>query len=423
MNCFSSLSAQRMVRDSGQGVAQARSPRPTGGRQRGVRPTAIQVSANFPLLSFGLGSLLACIAVATTSAFAQPKPKPTDPSDAAWASISALSRTATAPAPSSVVVIPGASPIATNAQGPIPKTPVQIVTEKETRAMAFRQVSQAAKDFHTQYPTHANAAAARKLEATAGIEGITDTNKVHELAALKTADDYRKNKSYFAGDRFEVAHAVERLHLSRSNGGKPWHARPNESEDMTDRLRNEFGDMPHVHGSYLAIAEATDCENSGDIAAKVLQMRPAPEARYQAQRIFDRWKLIGQKLDFPLTTTDGRAFRLAQVVGPRTVVYVWEGTRDPKGPIGLKAPAKGAPSGTQWVYLSLGAFNPIPADAKARGTPTGTYCVEPLGMRSPVAEQLKISSLPWVCVLDATGTVVGFGRPSELPALLTRNKR
>lgn len=350
--------------------------------------------------------------------------------DDVWARVVALHKSAvvpilgaTGPASTAKSTPSAVTPPSAASVTPQSKTAEQKKTEVLARANSFRAVAQAAKEFHAQYPSHANAHAARKLEALAGIEGIVADDKTHEAAALKTADDYRKNKTIFAADRFEVAHAVERLHLVRANGGKPWHARPNESEAMTDRLRKEFGDSPHVQGGYLAIAEGADCENSGEIAAKVLQMRPTPEARYQAQRIFDRWKLIGQKLDLPLTATDGRAFRLGQVAGPRTVVYVWEGGRDPKGPIGLKGPAKAAPPGTQWVYLSLGAFTPVAADAKARGTPAGIYCVEPLGMRSPIAEQFKISSLPWVCVLDATGTVVGFGKPSELPALLTRNKR
>ncbi len=364
------------------------------------------------------------MAVGATTALAQPPAMPPVTGDAAWANISALSRTAVTPAPSpAVAVMPSPIPAVPVTPRPAAKTPVQIATEKGNRALAHRQVAQAAKDFYAQYPTHTKAAAARKLEATAGIEGITDTDKVHERAALKTADDYRKNKSHFAGDRFEVAHAVERLHLGRSNGGKPWHARPNESEDMTDRLRKEFGDIPHVHGSYLAIAEATDCENSGDVAGKVLQMPVSPEVRRAAQRLYDRWKLIGQKLDFPLKTADGKAARLAQFSGARTVVYVWDGVRDPKGPVGLKSAANVAPPGTQWVYVSLGAFTPKAGDAKSRGTPTGAYCVETLGYASPLAEQLKISALPCVYVLDASGTVTGFGKPSELPSLLMQGKR
>jgi len=343
--------------------------------------------------------------VVATAAFAQPPAKPPLAGDAAWANVSALGRKAVATAP-----------------GSSSKAPAQAATDKQKRATDFRRVSQAAKEFYTQHPAHPNAAAARKLEATAAIEGISDGDKVHEQAALKTADDYRKNKAVFAGDRFEVAHAVERHHLVRKNGGKAWHARPSASEDMTDRLRVEFGDIPHVHSSYLAVAEAADSEYSGDVAAKVLQMRASPAVRRQAESIYERWRLLGRKLDLTLATTDGKALRLDQVTSPRTVIYLWEGHRDPKGPAGLKAAGQSAPAGTRWIYVSLGAFTGKPADIASRGTPAGTYCVEPLGMRSPLVEQLRISTLPMVIVLDATGAVVSFGKPADLPSLLSRER-
>ena len=111
----------------------------------------------------------------------------------------------------------------------------------------------------------------------------------------------------------------------------------------------------------------------------------------------------------------------------------------PAGPPGLHPYVQQAPANTTWVYVSLGSWTSPSGAAKgnsnanasaaangksalptikASAAPPGTFCVEPLGWRSPVAQQLKISSLPFVCVLDDKKNLNAFGRVDEIPALL-----
>ena len=107
------------------------------------------------------------------------------------------------------------------------------------------------------------------------------------------------------------------------------------------------------------------------------------------------------------------------------MIVFWEGDRASAGPPGLQDFSRKAPANTNWVFVSLGAWSrPAPAakGAKAAVHPTlappGTYCVEPLGLHGPVATKLKISQLPFVCVLDDKKNLNAFGRIDEIPALL-----
>lgn len=330
--------------------------------------------------------------------------------------------------------------------------PAQEVARKAANALNNRQTAVAAKDFYTRFPTHAQAPAARKLEALASIAGINDDDKAHEIVALKTAGDFRANKANPISDRYEVAHTVERFQVGRKLGGKSWLSAPFEAEALADRLRVEFGHLPEVYGNYLNVAQHTHCDHSRDVARRILLM-PAPAyVKAAAQRVFERANLMRKPIDFPLATTEGKATRLTALAGSRagarTVVVFWDGVRVPAGPPGLHPYVKHAPPNANWVYVSLGAWTPPPkatkgavsdsagnasanatgngvattkaatSRVKASAAPPGTYCVEPLGLRSAVAKQLKISSLPFVCVLDDKKNLNAFGRVDEIPALL-----
>lgn len=385
--------------------------------------------------------------------------------DRAWAAVTALRQaggTVAAAASSPITVAPtpatpaGATatvaPVTPAAPTPahVPFTPspaalAQTKARAEARTQASRQSAVAAKDFYARFPAHAQAPAARKLEALSGLAGIIVTDPAHETAALKIAGDFRANKAHPISDRYEVAHAVERHVVGRKLGGKHWLSAPFESEKLADRLHGEFGHLPEVYGNYLAIAEHTQCDHSRDLARRILQMPAPAPVKAAAQRVFDRANLMRKPLDFPLKTTAGAATRLATLAGSgagkRTVVVFWDGTRNPAGPPGLHPYVQKAPANTTWVYVSLGTWSPPSAAAKgnananananaaangksaaptirASAAPPGTYCVEPLGWRSPVAQQLKISSLPFVCVLDDKKALNAFGRIDEIPALL-----
>jgi hypothetical protein len=300
-----------------------------------------------------------------------------------------------------------------------PRTADQISVSERERALKFRALAIAAKEFFIQYPGHPKAKYAQKLEALASLEGIISDDAANRTTALKIAGDYRNDKRNAASDRFEVASAMERGELSRKLGGVSWYGNAIEAEILGDRLRNEFGELPEVYGFYLNVAENGSCFNSGDVATKILQLSPPAGIRSSAQRVLDRWKLIGRPLDLALKKADGTETSLGALAGKRTIVVVYSSERDQAGPPGLGGFRRTPPAGVNWVYIALGAA-PNPA-AQSGSVVPGTLCVETLGLKSTTAQQLKVSRLPAVYVLNEKKALFGFGRIDELPWLLARS--
>lgn len=345
---------------------------------------------------------------ATDAALAQTQAARPNPADTAWSNVTALSRSAAAAKVTPpLLVAPNATAAAASK------------LEREQRAQKFRATAQSAKAFHTQNPTHPKAREARKLEALAALEGITPTDKTYKTAALATASAFRTNPVNPASDRFEVAHAIERRAVGLKIPGRPWFSHPALGEMMLDRLRTEFGELPEVWGSYLALAENAACDDGRDVAIRITQSPAAPAStKASARRLLERYTLVRQPLDFSLTPTSGRGTTLGQLAGKVTVVCLWDGTRYPAGPPGLQEYKKNPAPNTNWVYLSIGALGPLPKGAKSAAAPSGTTCVEPLGWKSPLVAKLRLSQLPYAYVLDDRQRLSAYGRIDEIPALI-----
>ncbi len=299
----------------------------------------------------------------------------------------------------------------------------KVKNERAARAQKFRQTAQAARDFYSQHPNDPKAADARKLEALAELEGILPTDKIHERAALATAAAFRTDRSHALSARFEVAHAMDRREASKKLVGRPWFSHPAVGEMMLDRLHAEFGELPEVYGSFLALAEHSNCDNGRDVAIRLVQA-PAPEPiKVAARRLLERYALVRRPLDFPLTLVAGRATTLGQLAGKLTVVCFWDGARYPAGPPGLHDFKKNPAPNTKWIYVSVGEPAALPKGAKPHPAPPGTTCVEPLGRKSPLVEQLRLTQLPVVFVLDEKKQLSGYGRIDELPWLLAGTNR
>ena len=330
------------------------------------------------------------------------------PADDAWTNVNNLARSAAAAktSPSTIVA-------ASRAEAATRKA------ERDERAQKFRATAQSAKDFYVQNPTHPKAAEARRLEALAGLQGITPTDKTHERAALAVAAAFRANTANPIADRIVVAHAMESREIGKKTLGRPWFTNPVLAEMMLDRLQLEFGPQPEIWANYLSLAENTYCDAGRDAAYRVVQSSYAPEStKAAARKILTRYTLVRKPLDFPLTPTQGRPTTLVELAGKTTVVCFWDGAKHPEGPPGLHDFRKNVSPDTKWIYVSLGALGSLQKGSKANPAPAGTTCVEPLGWRSPVASKLQITQLPYVFVLDEKKQLSAYGRIDEIPALI-----
>jgi hypothetical protein len=140
--------------------------------------------------------------------------------------------------------------------------------------------------------------------------------------------------------------------------------------------------------------------------------------RAAARQVLERHALVRQPLALTLTPAGGRPTALERLAPERTVLCFYDAERQPLGPPGLHALAERPPSRVGWIYVAVGRPAPVPKGARVRPRPNGMLCLEPAGWRSPVVSTLRINQLPYAFVLDERQRVSGYGRVSEIPALL-----
>jgi len=361
-------------------------------------------------------ALLAFVSLGSASLLAQPGNSGATAAanaagDKAWATIVTLRDF-------SVSVVPAGPAV------PVAKiTPAQLQAAAKTAADRARQVSQAAKDFYSQFPTHANAAQARKIEATAALSGLKSATPAQEQAALRVAADFRQNKANPPEERFEVALAMDRFQSTKAQGGKPLSKNPQAYEKLADNLRTEFGDRPEVFRLYAGIAHQVETEAGHTLAKRITQMPAKAEIKSQAQDIIERHALLGRPLDLPLTTLEKRKIELKKTTGGPTVLYVCSGGTSASFFSGLGGLKKKVPAGTQWIYLFLGSKPADVTAAKARAPYAGSICHETLQTMQRVEERLNLRTSPFVFVLNRQGILSGYGRVDELPTLLAAANR
>lgn len=355
--------------------------------------------------------------------------------DTAWQTLTALR---TPPASTAATPSPATPPDPTNPPGPpitpaaaaaasapgvaARRTPVQAKNATQQEADHSRSVAQAARDFYTRFPTEANAVQARKIEATAALNGLKSATPAQAQAALRVAGDFRHNQGNPPEDRFDVALAMDRFQSTKAQGGRPLHKHPQAYEKLADKLRAEFGDRPEVFRLYAGIANQIETEAAHSLAKRIIQMPAKAHIKSQAQDIIERHALLGHRLDLQLTTIDRRPVDLKNLVGGPTVLYVRSvGAGNPYG--GLAALRKSVPVGTQWVYLFLG--QPLASVTAAKGLApyAGSICHEPLETMQRVDERLNLRTSPYVFVLNRQGLLSGYGPVDELATLLAAANR
>jgi hypothetical protein len=290
---------------------------------------------------------------------------------------------------------------------------------QEDGARRFRELARTAREFAARHGSHPRAVDAAKVAILADLEGILPRDARHAADARSAAEAFRRNPRHPAAARAEVALALEQREISRCTLGRPWHAQPVLAEGMLDRLRVEFGDRAELWQAGLTLAEGAACDAGREAAQRVYQAPgAAPGLRAAARLVLERYALVRQPLALTLTPAGGRPTALERLAPERTVLCFYDAERQPLGPPGLHALAERPPSRVRWIYVAVGRSAPVPKGARARPRPNGVLCLEPAGWRSPVVSTLRINQLPYAFVLDERQRVSGYGRLSEIPALL-----
>ena len=297
-------------------------------------------------------------------------------------------------------------------------TSVQAKANIKQQAVVSRQAAQNAKDFYAQYPGHAKAAEARKLEVVAGLHGVEDGDDNYEKSALALAQNYRDNRTNPASDRLDVALAMDRLKVSSGAKSKKIVPRTTEWEQMADKLQVEFGDQPQLQSYYAELVRSGDMFTSKRIATNLLQQKPAPGAKAEAQAMLDRHSLLGRPLALTVTGLDGGAVDLSKQKGSVTVVFVWAASAGPEVQKMLTRFQRSIPPGVGIMYLALGGEQKKLSVAPGSQPIRGRTCFVPASGSKAAVDYLKLRDMPYLYVLNAKGTLSGFGPVGEFTNLL-----
>lgn len=298
------------------------------------------------------------------------------------------------------------------------KTPAQVQADIQQRAGVARQTAQSANVFYTSFPNDPRVPQARKLESMSLLRGVLATDADRGQVALQTASAYRGDRTIPGKDRLEVAVMMERLQYELRQNGRALSSDPAEHERTADRLRTEFGDLPEVYGFYLAVVNTADRETANRVARKIL-LQPAPaSAKIEAQLTIDRYSLLGKKVDAVFTTLEGEPVALS-TPGKPTIVYLWSGDARVNDLNRLKGHSSIVPHDARWVYVALHSGVGATLAARSLAPFPGSYCFDAAPSAGVVGKLFKNQHLPYVYVFDRGGNLASYGRPDELPALLT----
>lgn len=281
-----------------------------------------------------------------------------------------------------------------------------------------RQAAQSAKDFYTNYPDHANAEEARKIEAIGELRGVKEGDDAQEKKAISIAKTFRDNRGHSVNARTEVALAMDRLELSRKIKARTVADRPTEKEKIAEAVRAELGHTPELHAYYAEVARSADMFTAKRIAANLLQWPAAPKVRAEAQAIMDRDALLGQRLNLRYTALDGSLIDLAQTGGGVTVVYAWAPSAGTEMLQSLTRYQNSVPPGVQFVYLALGGSAKDVAALSATAPIKGRFSHQTGVAVSAALRALKLTTVPYLFVLNKDGHLAGFGPVSEFTGLL-----
>jgi hypothetical protein len=285
------------------------------------------------------------------------------------------------------------------------------------------QTSIQARGFYSQYPGHAQAGEARKLEAMAAVLSIRDNNPDHEQSALTIATLYRGNPSIPTADRCEVALAQERYLLSQKVKGKLAKGSVAEQVAIASKLQAEFGDQPALQAYLLEVARRADLSSAAAIVDGVARSAKASAAvQDEARSIAARAAMIGRPLNLKLSRLDGGELEFGRKQESVTALVVW--SPDHSASIeALQSIQANLPHGVQVVFVALGGDTNSIRRAQASIRTPGQFCL--VGKGAPARTvanslNLKYAPVPYVFIVNRDGKVSAMGRVREIPSLLVK---
>jgi thiol-disulfide isomerase/thioredoxin len=201
-------------------------------------------------------------------------------------------------------------------------TPEQRVLFRAKQGEKAAQAAEKAKEFYTQYPTHAKAAEAKKKEADLLQVAVQlgNTNKL--IAFQKLQEEKAKDPNLSEDERFklrmEMVQTTVRAKLQE--GPEAFKA---ELEKSGHDLIKEFPKRNEGYDILLQAASQADETKARSLAKEVASSDASEEIKTRAEGLLTKLDALGKPLPIKFTAIDGREVDLAKHTGKVVLVDFW----------------------------------------------------------------------------------------------------
>jgi hypothetical protein len=277
---------------------------------------------------------------------------------------------------------------------------------KPTRAeQAADFVAQAdrLKTFQTSYPAHAAVPVARQRETVALAHAALHGERNLEARRQALLAEVRRDPRLTAPERCE---AVAWSTRAETPARAPAATREDliaAEEALTRALIAEFPQVADAYHSLVALARDNPGPRGSGIARELLAMPGAgPEVKAEAQRILDRFDLVGRSAA-TLFGSVGRQDLLAATTGKPIVVYAW--SRSAPGFLRRVAALAHATPGCAFIGICLDSDTAGAGRMAAELSAPGRLHFDGRGKNGALASVLKLGGSLTLYLTDRSGVI------------------
>jgi hypothetical protein len=278
-------------------------------------------------------------------------------------------------------------------------------------ATDWAAISARSRNFLTRFPDHPGRLQIRKLELEAGFRAgamMAADQELHKRLAVYLADD-----SVPASHRFDIRRMQLQAELQAESASAPAQNKAASNVRRAKFYRTlvaEFPEDRRGHGLLLALAKGDAARLGHELAEEILASAHAPdEFRIEAMRVLGRIGMQGRSLYLSTPGID-----LAALRGRAVLIYTWS----VKWPFMLQTIErlqKNNPD-IQFVGINVDEEREAAKTAFAAANITGIHVYDGGGLHGPIAEQLQLTMVSSLLLVDPNGIVIDVNAHEQADA-------